>query len=280
MATARTEELLALARRIDDALPQQVADEILLTGSTSRGEADEISDIELLLVAEELPPLSEAATAARAAGLQVFDEGALPTGEAWWLGASFEDAFLELIAWSSARAEERIGGILAGEMVDHARIRTAEAVAHGLALRTSGAIAGWKERLRRYPDGLTETIVRDAVVGWAEPPQAARSHLRPGGRLALVQMLAEDAQNVLRIVFALNRTWEPSWKRLPQLVEPLDVKPEQLAERIDAALVEADPSRALRLTRELVWDALALAPDLPGVVLARAQTAALLEELE
>jgi hypothetical protein len=88
-------------------------------------------------------------------------------------------------------------------------------------------------------------------------------------------MLADDLQNVLRIVFALNRVWEPSWKRLPQLVAPLAIKPERLAERIDEAVAET----SLWKTRELVLDTLVLAPDLPRVVLARERTAQLLREL-
>ena len=79
---------------------------------------------------------------------------------------------------------------------------------------------------------------------------------------------------MLRIVFALNRAWEPDWKRLPEIVAPLAVKPERLAERIDEALREVDIVSA----RELVRDTLALAPDLPRVVQARELTAAILAE--
>jgi hypothetical protein len=71
---------------------------------------------------------------------------------------------------------------------------------------------------------------------------------------------------VLRIVFALNRTWEPSWKRLPDAVEPLAVKPPRLAARIDEALAAND----LRQTRRLAREVLELAPDLPCVRQSRA----------
>jgi predicted nucleotidyltransferase len=46
MATARNEDLRALAQRVADALPAGLAEEVVLTGSVSRGMADEVSDID------------------------------------------------------------------------------------------------------------------------------------------------------------------------------------------------------------------------------------------
>ena len=53
MATARSNELRALARGLADAFPVDVVEEVVLTGSVSRGTADEVSDIEMLVVTRE-----------------------------------------------------------------------------------------------------------------------------------------------------------------------------------------------------------------------------------
>ena len=46
------------------------------------------------------------------------------------------------------------------------------------------------------------------------------AHLaRPGERLALIERMLDDALRVLRIVYALNRVWEPTTKRLAARVE-------------------------------------------------------------
>ncbi len=264
----RSEELRALARRFVESLPDEI-DEALLTGSVSRGEADELSDVEMLLVARGTPPRLSAL------GIEMWQEDFFENGTVAWYTALVEGEVLEMAGWTHARVEGRLDGILSGEMIDHARFRFAEALVHGIPLRTAGAIERWQARLAEYPEALVEAIVHDASEEWLEHPLGVRAHLRPGGRLALAAMLADDLQNVLRIVFALNRVWEPSWKRLPQLVAPLAVKPERLAERIDEAVAET----SLRKTRELVLDTLLLAPDLPRVVLARERTALLLREL-
>jgi hypothetical protein len=81
--------------------------------------------------------------------------------------------------------------------------------------------------------------------------------------------MVDDAARVLRIVFALNRVWQPTSKRLAARVAVLRVKPERLAERIEQALSEPDPRRALLTMTELQLDTVALAPDGPNVERAR-----------
>lgn len=48
MATAHNEDLRTLAQRVADSLPAELAEEIVLTGSVSRGMADDVSDIEIV----------------------------------------------------------------------------------------------------------------------------------------------------------------------------------------------------------------------------------------
>jgi tRNA nucleotidyltransferase/poly(A) polymerase len=79
----------------------------------------------------------------------------------------------------------------------------------------------------------------------------------------------DGALRVLRIVYALNRVWEPTTKRLASRVDSLAVKPERLAERITEALTEPDPRRALLTLTELQLDTVQLAPSGPNVDRAR-----------
>jgi hypothetical protein len=81
--------------------------------------------------------------------------------------------------------------------------------------------------------------------------------------------MVDDATRVVRIVFALNRVWQPSLKRLADRAATLAHKPERLAERIEEALTEPDPRRALLVLTELQAETVALAPDGPNIVRAR-----------
>ncbi len=60
--------------------------------------------------------------------------------------------------------------------------------------------------------------------------------------LGLHERLVRDVHNVLRILFAINRQWEPDWKWARAATGELSIKPDRLAERINAifmALAEA-----------------------------------------
>ena len=56
--TIRSVELRSIAQDVADALPASV-EEVVLTGSVSRGVADDVSDIEMLVVTSDEPDLEE-----------------------------------------------------------------------------------------------------------------------------------------------------------------------------------------------------------------------------
>lgn len=268
MATARSEELRALAQRVADALPPE-AIEVVLTGSVSRGVADDVSDIELLVVTEEQLSLEDAFELARRAGLEERDSWCDPTTPTRRVFGYLDGQPVETIWWSRELAEELF-----------ATGSSAEALANGVALRTSGLLAEWQERLADYPDELAAERIEKAAERWGGfTPAGLLTLVRDDTALARMEWLVDAAQRVLAIVFALNRVALPTAKRLAARVEPLAVKPERLAERIEEALAEPDPRRALAVMTELQLDAVRLAPSGPNVDRARAWLAEGLELL-
>jgi hypothetical protein len=252
--TTRNETLHALAVSVAEQLPENATD-VVLTGSTARGLADDLSDVELLVISEMLPdelPLEE---------LQCWPPGS--EGTTLCVGL-VEGEKVELVWWTPAFVEERVRAIAAGEIVDHERLRTAEAIANGISLR-GGRHATWCARLTRYPDGLAVRIVDDVTDDWVDPVRSQRTNLRGGDALVLAQALVNTAEGILRIVFALNEEWEPGWKRPAQRVEPLAVRPDRLAQRIDAAIRALD----LQSLRALAAETLARAPQTEKTRLAR-----------
>jgi predicted nucleotidyltransferase len=268
VATASSETLRALAQRIADALPPEVV-EVVLTGSVSRGVADEASDIELLCVTERPLSLDEAFELAAAAGLEERDSWGDPSTPARRVFGYRDGQPVETIWWSRELAEQLFaeGG-------------SAEALANGIALRSCGLLPDWQERLADYPDELAAVRIEQAARRWGGfAPAGVLTLLRPGDRLELLEWLVDAAKRVLTIVYALNRVPEPTSKRLAARVEPLAVKPGRLAERIEQALTETDPRAALRTMTELQLETVGLAPDGPNVDRARRWLARALEEL-
>jgi len=264
-ATARSVELRSVAQEIADALPSTV-EEVVLTGSVSRGVADEISDIEMLIVTSGESDLGDCFLLAATCGvtdLGTWGEQGTPTKR---VSGYRSGVPVELIWWSRVYADSALDSIFTGALTG-----SADAIANGLPLRTSGLLAQWQERLRHYPDELAAAQIEAAALKWGGFHAAGLlTLLRPGERLALLEWMVDDAARVVRIVFALNRVWPPTLKRIADRAAALPLKPERLAARIAEALTEPDPQRALLVMTQLQAETLALAPEGPSVDRARA----------
>ena len=264
MATNRTRELRTIAERICAALPP-IAEEVILTGSVSRGVADEVSDIEMLVVTAAPLELAECFEHARGAGLERVDTWGVQGTAVSRAFGYFDGVPIETVWWSREHAEASVDALVAGEPSS-----SAEALVNGIALRTIGLLEAWQERLSMYPEDVAVARIEAAALTWGGyAPAGLLTIARPGERLALVERLLDDTTRVLRIVYALNRLWEPTTKRLAARVRALAVKPERLAERIEEALTEPDALRAMLVMSELQADVLTLAPSGPNVDRAR-----------
>jgi hypothetical protein len=264
VATPRTEELRVLAQGLADAFPPEVI-EVVLTGSVSRGVADEVSDVEMLVVTSAPLSLEAAFALAGGAGLAGLDTWGTQGVPAKRVSGYREGQPFELIFWPHELAEEEVDALLGGKISS-----SADALANGVSLRTTGLLAEWQSRLRDYPEELAAARAEEAALPWGGfTPAGLLTVIRPGERLSLLEWMLDGAMRVLRIVYAVNRVWEPTTKRLASRVEALAVKPERLAERIEEALTEPDPRRALLTLTELQLETVRLAPSGPNVDRAR-----------
>ena len=255
MATSQSTELRSLAQRLADALPP-VVDEIVLTGGVARGVADAWSDVELLVVHAPLPSLGQVEEWAVRVGATITTRFA--DDELAYVAGTYEDTMVELVWLVPGAIDALLDRAFAGELVDHARLRTCEALEQGIALRGGEHLRTWQTRLATYPVSLRTALILDAIDDWGGYPLDA--YLRQAhrdDRYALVKVVLEVAEDVLRLLFALNCRWEPSWKRLAELLAPLERVPPNAAARIESALTEPDPRSALLEVFEIARDSVA-----------------------
>jgi predicted nucleotidyltransferase len=268
MGTTRSEELRALAQRVAETFPPEVI-EVVVTGSVSRGLADELSDIEMLVVTEAQLSLEQAFELAAAAGLVERDSWGDPSTPTRRVHGYLDGQSIETIWWSRDLAEAHFDSP-----------GSDQALLHGVALRTCGLLERWQEQLAAYPDELAAERIEKAAERWGGfSPGGLLTIARPDTALARAEWLVESAQRVLAIVYAFNRERQPTAKRLAANTAGLRVQPERLAERIEAALAETDAREALRLMTELQLETVRLAPDGPNVDRARTWLAEALELL-
>lgn len=161
MASARSTELLELARRIVDALPADVVEEAAVTGSVSRGVADAHSDIEILLVTTRPLEQEECDALAAAAALEQRDTWGPRDGPTRRVFGYSDGTPIELIWWSRSFAEQAVESLLAGQVTG-----SADALVHAVPLRTTGLVESWQARLMPMPEVVAHAVIEDAALMW------------------------------------------------------------------------------------------------------------------
>jgi hypothetical protein len=230
-----------------------------------------VSDIEMLVVTDTQRSLDECLAFASAAGLTGVDTWGDPSTPSCRVSGFLDDVPIETIWWWRDYAEQQVAAPTQA---------VGDALVHGVSLKTSGLLATWKERLASVPDDIALARIEEAARRWGGyTPAALLTVARPGETLARLEWMVDASTRVLSIVYALNRVWQPTAKRLRDRTATLQVKPEGLGERIDAALTEHDPRTALRILTQVQLDTVQLAPGGPSVDRARTWLTAALELL-
>jgi predicted nucleotidyltransferase len=157
MPRSKTSELRGLAERIANALPA-VVEEVVLTGSVSRGVADEVSDIEMLVVTTTRLSLAECFEHAREVGLSDLDTWGVQGTETSRVFGYYEGVPIETTWWPHDFAEATVTALIAGR-----ESAAAEALASGIPLRTIGLLESWQARLHVYPETLAAARIEESA---------------------------------------------------------------------------------------------------------------------
>jgi hypothetical protein len=248
-----------IAVRLAESCPPELGGEVALTGSTSSGLADDESDLELNLWAETIPPAEARVAWLRAAGvadIQVFEQPR--PDESYWIGGRVGDVPLE-VGWQTLdTAEANLEKLLSGSMAQV----MAYVLVNAIPFRTGGRLPEWQAKLGTYSDAVQAQIVQQAIERWSEPDhvETARRLAGRGERLAVTEIVLSDLKEVVSLLYAINRRWQPSRKWTLSAARDFALAPERWRERMDE-VPTATPEESVRLCAAFVLDTLALVPE-------------------
>lgn len=264
------------------ACPAQIGgiacEEIALTGSTARGLADAESDLELNFWSDAIPS-GEARAAwlrdAGAADVRVIE--APRPDDSYWVSGAIDGVPVE-IGWQTfAALDAQIAALLSGDVTDRKALALGEVIASARPLRTNGWFLLRQESLRAYPDRLQAALIAEAAVRWTPAHFAQEARLaRRGELLALYELMIGDFDAMLRLLYAVNRRWEPSRKWTLSAARDLALGPADLEARLHALFAEP-PADAVCTAGHLIDQALALVPAGVADAAVRAARGALLD---
>lgn len=262
-----------IARRLAEACPATLGEEIAVTGSVALGVADDASDVEVNFWTDVLPSVEERRDWIDRIGGAEAQIAPTPWSDGS-LNATFRvgDVWVEAGWMTRESLAETLRGILAAEVLGHTRLQLAWVVEQAVSLRTGGLLAHWQRELLAYPEPLAERLI-EVNTRVFQLPHAMRgrwTYCRRSQPLALTERLTWETYNVLRVLFALNRRWEPDFKWLRLVTGDLAIALERLAERIEEVFTALRLERRVSTSLRLIQDTLALAPATPGIERARA----------
>jgi hypothetical protein len=254
-----TTSLSSLARRVADACTAEAgAVAALVAGSTASGEADEWSDIDVIVFYETWPgraPIE--AVRASLGGMSLRPLGGDLDGDVYLEQFEVDAVACQLVhqtidAW---RASART--VL--EHLDTASpVQKALSGLHaGVVLAGDDVIAALRAEAA-YPEALRRAMVRanvDVFPLWIMQGSLARRDAELWQREQLVGGL----QKVLALLAGVSSVWFSTFqlKHQAALIASFEETPPRLGERLDAALVAPMPEAALELER-LVDETLAI----------------------
>ncbi|WP_338249656.1 DUF4037 domain-containing protein [Dictyobacter halimunensis] len=262
-ATAASHTRYRIAQELSELCPPVLGQEIAITGSVSKGLADDPSDIEQVFYVQEIPGVQARDTWLRQIGASaiIHDETTIEDGSLWST-FRFGEIWIEA-GWQTFRQqEELLRQILAAQVLDHHRLILGEITSHALSLRGEGHLPRWRQQLTQYPPQLAQRLIANATDLWQFPhlleARWALAQRHEPWRLA--EVLLRELHNILRVLFALNHQWEPEWKWISQSSGALALKPHHLMERSTAIFTENDAKQRIAACIQLIYDTLTLLP--------------------
>jgi len=228
----------------------------MLAGSAAAGTCDEHSDIDLLNYYDELPDPQAFDRPMRELGAEPMGEIGPPQPEGFAASYRVDGIEVQTGGQLIAGLEQRLGRIAAGD-VDWITAKVAIGLLEGMPLHGEDRLRDWQRRAG-YPESLRRREV-EANLGFF-PVWSLDAHLAArDAELFRRQMLLDGAFRVLAVLSAVNRLYFTTFqlKRARSHVDRMSLRPERLAERLDA-VANAEPSLAADELKKLVEETRAI----------------------
>ncbi len=201
---------------------------------------------------ETIPPLDERARWLIWAGASdIRVEDAPRPDNSYWIKFRLDDLPVE-VGWQTFDAlHAQIDTLQSGATLDRKTLTFGDVIASAIPLR-GNQVKQWQVILSGYSDAVQRGIVQLALDQWAQPQRwrTARRLARHGERIAVMEQLVADLDTALRLLYAVNRRWEPSRKWT--LTVAREFAPADLITRIDEVLELSIAGAAGRVLRRIM----------------------------
>ncbi len=256
-----SEGRLSIARSLAPAyarLPAVAA--VVVTGSTSRGDADRFSDLEMAVYWHGSPSTRDREHAPRAASAYVHRLGSFDEADHAWTddlfvgqsesGVPTSGLLVEVIHQTVEAVETILDDVLLRHDTDERKRLAVAALSACIALSGEKTVAPWQARTAGYPDELARAVV--GRYGQLDHFWRWEMYLARGPNLpALYGAWSEVIARLLEVLYAADRRHAFGFKSLTAAVLPLSDAPPDLLARL-TRIFEIAPPEAAAVLAQLV----------------------------
>ena len=262
--SAATKVLRALAKRLADSYITRLQPRaILLVGSAAIGEADEYSDLDLLVYYDDVPADDSVAGTPRELGAEAYqgtswsDESGEPDERGYSERFSLDGIECQVGHTSVGAFEREIARVVVDHEFNEELFKIMSGLFEGVPLFGDDLIEWWRRRAA-YTDELQRATIqkRWKFFPWWYFAERLRARDATVWRY---DVLVQSAYGIVGVLAALNRLYFSNleFKRTGKFLSRLRVAPADLTERINV-LFDADEGRSNAELERLVAETRAL----------------------
>ncbi|MBW9159109.1 DUF4037 domain-containing protein [Clostridium tagluense] len=257
------EARIKLAREIASKCSIEYGREIIIVGSVSRNLADEDSDIEIEFLVDNLISEENMINWIKQIGGKDIHPYGVPLWDgSVWIIFKYKNYWIESGWQTISNMKNNINSIIEGKVITHDKLILASVLKDAIFIRGNGILSDLQGQLNLYPKELQKDIIANTIEPWTMglAIDVRKMLSKREDKIPFLQRMIPDVQKILRILYAINRQWEPDWKWTKYIISNLEIKPENLKERIDSIICIKDTKENLKNCFELIKDTLLLIP--------------------
>ncbi|HEY0606636.1 MAG TPA: DUF4037 domain-containing protein [Herpetosiphonaceae bacterium] len=223
---------------------------VMVLGSVARGYSDAYSDLEIMLVWDQLPDIDR--QAAIAALLQA--EHRYPTFDPGYQ-SSFRIQGIPVDLWHTTVAQEEaiIQPVLTEYSLDLVANNRLDTLRSCIPLRDGPCVQRWKALSREYPEELTIRFLETYLPHFHQRQLNLAAHRN--NLTSCYQLLSSIQCSLFLVLLALNKAYFPTFKWIYQTLATLPIGPANIVERLQQMFHEP-PIRAAAQLRAVLAETL------------------------
>ena len=230
---------------------------LMLAGSTSRGNADRYSDVEIGVFWSRPPTDEERLASIEPSGGVFWELDEYNEVDEIWMGEwGMFGVKMDVRNLTVEKMERIIRDVVEHYDTDAFKHATLSALQHSIPLHNASLLTRWQSRITPYPDELARTVVKQHL-DLTEWPWWIETLIARYDIPLLYQSFSEAVWEILGMLIGLNHFYHPGKKWMDRLISELLIAPPDLSKRIKAAFC-CEPLGGLLKLKMLVLEVYAL----------------------